>query len=161
MGAAIAALQAGAPVQYSTSGAPTTANGLVPSQNMTLVGAAAGPVTLDNVAPGSTVAGSTQAVNGSQLKTGLDSVATNLGGGSKYDPVTGKVTVPTYTIAGTPYTDEGSALGALASGGASTKYFHANSTGIDSSATGLDAVAIGVSASVAGDRSVEIGRAHV
>ena len=46
VGSAIAALQTGAPVQYSTAAAPTTANGLVPSNNMTLVGAKAGGVVL-------------------------------------------------------------------------------------------------------------------
>ena len=157
VGAAIAALQTGAPVQYATAGAPTTANGLVPSQNMTLVGAAAGPVTLDNVAPGSTATGSTQAINGGQLNTGLASVATNLGGGSLYDPTTGTVTSPTYTIAGTNYNNVGSALGALASGGAKQKYFNATSTLADSTASGTDSVAIGPVAVSKAANGVSIG----
>ena len=92
---------------------------------MTLVGAKAGGVVLDNVAPGSVVATSTQAINGGQLNAGLASVATNLGGGAVFDTKTGTVTAPTYTISGTPYNDVGSALGALASGGAKAKYFNA------------------------------------
>jgi trimeric autotransporter adhesin len=160
VGSALAALQTGAPVQYSTSGAPTTANGLVPSQNMTLVGAAAGPVTLDNVAPGSTLAGSTQAINGGQLNTGLASVAANLGGGSTYDPTTGTVTAPSYVIGSTTYNDVGNALGALdksVNGGAGIKYFHANSTLSDSAAAGTDSVAIGPLASATAAGSVALG----
>jgi trimeric autotransporter adhesin len=112
VGAAITQLQTGSPLQYSTAAAPTTANGLVPSQNVTLVGAAAGPVTLDNVAPASTAAGSTQAVNGGQLNTGLASVASGLGGGSTYNPVTGQVTAPSYTVSGATYGNVGDALAA-------------------------------------------------
>jgi trimeric autotransporter adhesin len=160
VGAAIVALQTGAPVQYSTAGAPTTANGLVPSNNMTLVGAAAGPVVLDNVAPGSTVAGSTQAINGGQLNTSLASVAANLGGGSAYDPVTGTVTAPSYTIGATAYNNVGSALGALdasVNGGAGIKYFRTNSTLADAAATGTDSTAVGPLASASGTNAIAMG----
>jgi trimeric autotransporter adhesin len=112
VGDAFTQLQSGSPIQYSTAAAPTTANGLVPSQNVTLVGAAAGPVTLDNVAPGSTAATSTQAVNGGQLNTGLASVASGLGGGSTYNPATGQVTAPSYTVGGATYNSVGGALAA-------------------------------------------------
>ncbi|WP_443189811.1 beta strand repeat-containing protein, partial [Methylobacterium sp. Leaf94] len=62
VGSAITALQTGAPVQYSTAaGVPTPQT---PSNNVTLVGAAAGPVTLHNVAAGTAA---TDAVNVSQL----------------------------------------------------------------------------------------------
>lgn len=62
VGSAITALQTGAPVQYSdAAGTPTP---LVPSNNVTLVGAAAGPVALHNVAAGTAA---TDAVNLSQL----------------------------------------------------------------------------------------------
>ncbi len=40
------------PVQYSSAAAPTTPNGGVPTQNLTLVGASAGAVSLHNVAAG-------------------------------------------------------------------------------------------------------------
>ncbi len=53
------------PVQYSdASGAP---NGGVPSNDVTLVGAAPGAVVMHNVADGQVAAGSTDAVNGGQL----------------------------------------------------------------------------------------------
>lgn len=55
------------PVQYSDPGTPTVANGGVPTNDLTLVGAAAGPVGLHNVADGVIAAGSTDAINGGQL----------------------------------------------------------------------------------------------
>jgi trimeric autotransporter adhesin len=101
------------PVQYANPGTSTTANGGTPTNTLTLVGAAAGPVTLDNVKAGATTAGSTQAVNGGQLNTGLASVASGLGGGSTYNPATGAVTNPSYTVAGGTQSSVGGALGAL------------------------------------------------
>ena len=55
------------PVQYSNPGSPTTPNGGTRTNDLTLVGAAAGPVGLHNVAGGSIAAGSTDAVNGGQV----------------------------------------------------------------------------------------------
>ena len=54
-------------LQYSSAGAPTTPNGGVPSNDVTLVGGAAGTVALHNVGNGVVAAGSTDAVNGGQL----------------------------------------------------------------------------------------------
>jgi len=58
---------AAGPAQYSNPGTPTVPNGGTPTNDVTLVGAAAGPVGLHNVADGVIAAGSTDAVNGSQL----------------------------------------------------------------------------------------------
>lgn len=55
------------PVQYSNPGTPTTPNGGIPTNDVTLVGAAPGPVGLHNVANGVVAAGSTDGVNGGQL----------------------------------------------------------------------------------------------
>lgn len=57
----------GSPVQYSNPATPTTPNGGIPTNDVTIVGGAPGPVTLHNVASGSVAAGSTDAVNGGQL----------------------------------------------------------------------------------------------
>ena len=86
------------------------------------VGAPA-PVPLNNVAAAALTPGSTGAVNGGQINTLGSSVATNLGGGSTFDPVTGTVTAPTYVVAnigpggvvGAPNTDTtvGGAIGGL------------------------------------------------
>jgi autotransporter adhesin len=58
---------AAGPVQYSDAGSPTVPNGGVPSNHVTLVGGAAGPVGVHNVADGVIASGSTDAVNGGQL----------------------------------------------------------------------------------------------
>jgi autotransporter adhesin len=55
------------PVQYSNPADPTTPNGGTATNDLTLVGAAAGAVGLHNVAAGSLAAGSTDAVNGGQI----------------------------------------------------------------------------------------------
>jgi autotransporter adhesin len=66
-------------VQYSNSGSPTVPNGGVATNDVTLVGAAAGPVGLHNVADGVVAAGSTDAVNGGQLFVTNQAVATAQG----------------------------------------------------------------------------------
>ena len=55
------------PVQYSSPGSPTTPNGGTRTNDVTLVGAAAGAVGLHNVGEGAIAAGSTDAVNGGQV----------------------------------------------------------------------------------------------
>lgn len=55
------------PVQYSNAATPTVPNGGTPTNDVTLVGAAPGPVGLHNVAAGAVNSTSTDAVNGSQL----------------------------------------------------------------------------------------------
>jgi autotransporter adhesin len=55
------------PVQYSDAATPNVPNGGTPSNDVALVGAAAGPVGLHNVADGVIAAGSTDAVNGGQI----------------------------------------------------------------------------------------------
>jgi len=58
---------ASGPAQYSDPGTPTVPNGGVATNDVTLVGAAAGPVGLHNIDDGVIAAGSTDAVNGGQL----------------------------------------------------------------------------------------------
>jgi trimeric autotransporter adhesin len=75
---AVGTTLASQPLQYSTGGAPTTANPGVPSNDVTLVGAIAGtPVALHNVAAGALTATSTDAVNGAQLNATNIAVAGN------------------------------------------------------------------------------------
>jgi autotransporter adhesin len=70
------------PLRYSTTASPTVANPAVPSNDVTLVGAAGGrPVGLHNVAPGDiSSATSTDAVNGGQLYATNQQVAGNTAG---------------------------------------------------------------------------------
>jgi autotransporter adhesin len=55
------------PVQYANPTTPTTPNGGVRTNDLTLVGAAAAPVVLHNVGNGAILLGSTDAVNGGQI----------------------------------------------------------------------------------------------
>jgi len=133
--------------------------------------------TLTNLAAGRLGTTSTDAVNGSQLNatnlavTAVDGavdtlgagVASSLGGGSSYDPATGTLAPPSYSIGGTAYNNVGSALGAVnttltsINNGGGIKYFHANSTQADSVASGSNAIAVGPLAAGAGITSVAIG----
>ncbi|MEP6897557.1 MAG: YadA-like family protein [Rhodanobacter sp.] len=133
------------------------------------VGSAGNERTITNVAAGRVSGTSTDAVNGSQLfaaDTAITAVGTqaialgvataaDLGGGASYT-VAGGLTAPAYVVQGTTYSNVGDALGGVDTNlttiygdiiniknGGGINYFHANSTGADSSATGSDSVAIG------------------
>ncbi len=150
----------GAPVQYSTAANPTTPNPGVASNDVTLVGAAAGGVALHNLAAGALGSTSTDAVNGAQLFAGGSTIASAFGGGAAYDTATGKLKAPSYTIAGRSYADVGGALGALdgaVNGGGGVKYFHANSALADSSAAGADSLAAGGAAVASAAGSTALG----
>ncbi|BBP94943.1 hypothetical protein BSFA1_00720 [Burkholderia sp. SFA1] len=113
-GAAFAALQNNAPLQYSTAAAPTVglgASGAPVSNDVTLVGPnSSAPVTLHNVAAG---VAATDAVNVGQLGTLAVSTADALGGGAAFDPSTGKVSAPNYSVYGQTQNNAGAALAAL------------------------------------------------
>ena len=128
--------------------------------NVVSVGSIGAERRLINLAAGSLATGSTDAVNGGQINTAITSVASALGGGATFDPVTGKVTAPAYTIAGTAYNNAGSAFAALDSsvnGGGGIKYFHANSSLADATASGLNSVAMGGGANASGDSAIAAG----
>ena len=117
-------------------------------------------VTLTGVAPGALAAMSVQAVNGSQVFALGSSTAASLGAGAAFDPSTGKIIAPAYSISGNTYNDVGSAIAAIdssISGGAAVKYFHANSSKGDATASGADSVAIGPLANASGLNSVALG----
>ncbi|WP_121119852.1 YadA-like family protein [Croceibacterium ferulae] len=65
------------PVRYADAFSPTTPNGGVPSQSLTLVGATTSPVGLHNLANGAITLGSTEAVTGDQLFTTNNAVGSN------------------------------------------------------------------------------------
>jgi trimeric autotransporter adhesin len=158
--------------------ATVTTGGLTinPSSNIDMGGNAvhniggaggAGGATGTDVAGGQLSATSTDAVNGSQLfstnqavaaldtrvNTAGTSVANNFGGGSTYNPTTGVVSAPSYTVNGGTYKDVGSAIGAI--GGTITE----NNTGNRpaASATGANSVAIGAGSNATRDNSVDFG----
>lgn len=78
--------------------------------NVTLQGPAG--TTISNLRAGVIVAGSTQAVNGSQIFAISQSNAMRLGGGAGVAP-DGSITAPNYMIDGTGYNNVGAALNAL------------------------------------------------
>ena len=102
-----------------------------------------------------TIKASLDALNGYSTKLAAGTIS-SLGGLASV-AADGTVTNPSYTIAGSTYNNVGSALAALASGGASSKYFHVSSILVDSAATGTDSVAIGPVATALGTSSVAIG----
>ncbi len=68
---------------------------------------------LINVANGSTIAESRDAVNGGQLNLLGSSLASALGGGASFNPSNGQISAPSLMVGGTRYSDEAEALGAL------------------------------------------------
>ncbi len=156
------------------------ADGL-PTNEVTLQGAGDGAaVTLRNVAAGSVVAGSNDAVNGGQLAGTNASLATAMGGSMAYDSASGQWTGPSFTItdinaAGATrqqvLDNVGDALEALdgsivnvnrridniQSGGAGNAYFAVNSSKAAASATGQDSMAAGPQSTASGAQSVALG----
>ncbi len=172
VGSAITALQGNAPLQYSNSAGVATPN--TPSNDVTLVGSALGPVTIHNVANG---VAANDAVNMSQLDamgnnvSNLDALAVKYDGASK-DTITlaGPTDGTTITnlhqgLLSATSTDavNGSQLYATnqaitnMSNGGGMKYFHANSTQADSAAMGIDSVAIGSRSMASGVASIAMG----
>lgn len=96
--AAIATLGNGSAgvVRYSSPGSPTVPNGGTVTDDATLAGASGGPVGLHNLRGGVLAAGSTDAVNGDQLYTTNQAVATNAGAITNIDA---RVTVNEFEIA--------------------------------------------------------------
>lgn len=85
------------PVRYADAATPTTPNGGVPSNDVTLVGAAAdAPVRLHNVADGAIVAGSTDAVNGGQVAA----IAATAGNSIQYNRTASGDRADRVTLAG-------------------------------------------------------------
>ncbi|AFQ52072.1 YadA-like family protein [Burkholderia cepacia] len=68
------------------------------------------PVRVTNVAEGGVYAGSSDAVNGSQLRYATDSVAAALGGGASANP-NGSINAPKYDVGGDTFNNVGDALG--------------------------------------------------
>ncbi|QIO10243.1 ESPR-type extended signal peptide-containing protein [Acinetobacter lanii] len=127
---------------------------------------------IKNVAAGAVSASSTDAINGSQLYAvalGLDTVtdtlgtkvASLIGGGSKYDPVTGTISDPSFTINGAEVSTLSAAISSLNSG--LTHFFSVNNNDstldnyYNNGATGLNAIAIGVRAQAKAENGIAIG----
>lgn len=137
-------------------------------------------VALGNVADGSVVAGSLDAINGGQLAATNNAVASAIGGTMQYNSSTGQWSAANFTVtsinsAGTSSQQTlGNVTDALAAmdgsivnvnnridniqnGGAGNEYFAVNSTKAAASATGQDSVAAGPAATASGTQAVAIG----
>ncbi|WP_175799722.1 YadA family autotransporter adhesin [Burkholderia ambifaria] len=82
-----------------------------PSKRQVSLGAGNGgvPVRVTNVAEGNVSAGSTDAVNGAQLRRAIDGTAAALGGGATAN-TDGSITAPAYKIGGDSFNNVGDAL---------------------------------------------------
>lgn len=122
VGSAINAIGAAAPasslVAQAAPGAPITV-GVATDGTLVSIRGTVGDRVLTGVAPGAVALGSTDAINGSQLAqrdASLASTVSLFGGGATYNPLTGAVGTPTFTLGGRTYTDVASAFASIAVG---------------------------------------------
>ena len=162
-------------VEYTPDGAGN------PTNVVALKGDGSGAaVAVRNVAEGSVVAGSRDAINGGQLATTNEALASAIGGTLQYNSTTGQWSPASFTVnsinaSGATnqqvldnVTDalavmDGSIVNVnkridnIQNGGAGNAYFSVNSTKAAASATGQDAVAAGPQATASGTQAVAIG----
>ncbi|KRG70270.1 hypothetical protein ABB27_04910 [Stenotrophomonas terrae] len=152
-----------------------------PTNQVRLSGDGSGAaVALGNVANGSVVSGSLDAINGGQLATTNAALASTIGGTLQYNSSTGQWSAASFNItsinSGGAATQQtfGNVTDAFAAmdssivnvnnridniqnGGAGNAYFAVNSTKPAASATGQDSVAAGPQATASGNQAVAIG----
>ncbi|MBN5152087.1 hemagglutinin [Stenotrophomonas maltophilia] len=158
-------------VKYDVDGAGNVLN------SVTLTGTGSGAVKITNVAAGSILAGSTDAITGDQLFNTNSTLANYFGGSTAYNGSTNVWTAPTFSISsiatdGTftsgDYNNVTAAFTAvdgslrilnqrISNGGGGSAYLAVNSTAAAASAAGAEAVAVGPQASAAGANSVAVG----
>ncbi|TWI03406.1 trimeric autotransporter adhesin [Luteimonas cucumeris] len=124
-----------------------------------------GPNKIVDVAAGAVNAGSNEAVNGSQLFAGNQSIATAFGGGAVVNP-DGTVSAPAFIVGGNTYNNVGDALANLdgrvtnievgGGGGGSSPQFTANGTP-PATSSGSNSTAAGSNAQATAANSVALG----
>ncbi|WP_099603770.1 YadA-like family protein [Stenotrophomonas maltophilia] len=145
--------------------------------NVTLTGTGTGAVKITNVAAGSILAGSSDAITGDQLFSTHSTIANYFGGTTAYNGTTNVWTAPKFSISsiatdGTftsgDYNNVTAAFTAvdgslkvlnqrITNGGGGSAYLAVNSTAAAATAAGAEAVAVGPQASAAGANSVAVG----
>ncbi|HFJ9599481.1 TPA: ESPR-type extended signal peptide-containing protein [Stenotrophomonas maltophilia] len=145
--------------------------------SVTLTGTGTGAVKITNVAAGSILAGSSDAITGDQLFSTHSTIANYFGGTSAYNGTTNVWTAPKFSISsiatdGTftsgDYNNVTAAFTAvdgslkvlnqrITNGGGGSAYLAVNSTAAAATAAGAEAVAVGPQASAAGANSVAVG----
>ncbi|WP_423169769.1 ESPR-type extended signal peptide-containing protein [Stenotrophomonas maltophilia] len=145
--------------------------------SVTLTGTGTGAVKITNVAAGSILAGSSDAITGDQLFSTNSTIASYFGGTTAYNGTTNVWTAPKFSISsiatdGTftsgDYNNVTAAFTAvdgslkvlnqrITNGGGGSTYLAVNSTAAAATAAGAEAVAVGPQASAAGANSVAVG----
>ncbi|MBH1713714.1 YadA-like family protein [Stenotrophomonas maltophilia] len=145
--------------------------------SVTLTGTGTGAVKITNVAAGSILAGSSDAITGDQLFSTHSTIANYFGGTTAYNGTTNVWTAPKFSISsiatdGTftsgDYNNVTAAFTAvdgslkvlnqrITNGGGGSAYLAVNSTAAAATAAGAGAVAVGPQASAAGANSVAVG----
>ncbi|MBH1579041.1 YadA-like family protein [Stenotrophomonas maltophilia] len=145
--------------------------------SVTLTGTGTGAVKITNVAAGSILAGSSDAITGDQLFSTNSTIASYFGGTTAYNGTTNVWTAPKFSISsiatdGTftsgDYNNVTAAFTAvdgslkvlnqrITNGGGGSAYLAVNSTAAAATAAGAEAVAVGPQASAAGANSVAVG----
>ncbi|PJL59043.1 ESPR-type extended signal peptide-containing protein [Stenotrophomonas maltophilia] len=158
-------------VKYDVDGSGNVLN------SVTLTGTGTGAVKITNVAAGSILAGSSDAITGDQLFSTNSTIANYFGGTTAYNGATNVWTAPTFSISsiatdGTfssgDYNNVTAAFTAvdgslkvlnqrITNGGGGSAYLAVNSTAAAATAAGAEAVAVGPQASAAGANSVAVG----
>ncbi len=158
-------------VKYDVDGSGNVLN------SVTLTGTGTGAVKITNVAAGSILAGSSDAITGDQLFSTHSTIANYFGGTTAYNGATNVWTAPTFSISsiatdGTfssgDYNNVTAAFTAvdgslkvlnqrITNGGGGSAYLAVNSTAAAATAAGAEAVAVGPQASAAGANSVAVG----
>ncbi|MBN5020411.1 hemagglutinin [Stenotrophomonas maltophilia] len=158
-------------VKYDVDGSGNVLN------SVTLTGTGTGAVKITNVAAGSILAGSSDAITGDQLFNTNSTIANYFGGTTAYNGTTNVWTAPKFSISsiatdGTftsgDYNNVTAAFTAvdgslkvlnqrITNGGGGSAYLAVNSTAAAATAAGAEAVAVGPQASAAGANSVAVG----
>jgi len=144
--------------------------------SITLSGTGGAPVKISNVAAGSVLAGSSDAINGDQLFATHATIASYFGGSTVYNGATSLWTAPSFSISSiatdgsitlNDYSNVTAAFSAVdgslrtlnqrITSGGSSPYLAVNSTAAAATASGTEAVAVGPQASAAGAASVAVG----
>ncbi|MBM2769959.1 ESPR-type extended signal peptide-containing protein, partial [Burkholderia anthina] len=154
----ISLTQDGSKISIATSDTPTFASVGIDNGGPVLSGSGLDMANqkITNVAAGDVSATSTDAVNGSQLyqtnqtvNNQGDSMASVIGGGASYDPATGKVTGPTYNIAGGQQTTISDAINTLNQG------WNVTTSG-NASGTSMTAIKPGDTMTVDGGKNISL-----
>ncbi len=158
-------------VKYDVDGSGNVLN------SVTLTGTGTGAVKITNVAAGSILAGSSDAITGDQLFSTNSTVANYFGGTTAYNGTTNVWTAPKFSISsiatdGTftsgDYNNVTAAFTAvdgslkvlnqrITNNSGGSAYLAVNSTAAPATAAGAEAVAVGPQASAAGANSVAVG----